>query len=652
VTLLPSTAKRYGHFFLPVSFFICLSLIAPGWLRGDTAPDYGDTLVLRAKELRLHEDRRWHTLVHYRKTLRGTRSLIDDPKFFLSPRGKTDPRAELEATIRAIASPPREGEKTAACRFVARYRWLKDMLSIDENLLHVKGCAELEDSIDRMRPESVTMVFPASHINSPASMFGHTFLMIETGNRSTLLAHAVNYSASARDTFGPLFYMKSIFGLYPGYFGILPYYAKIQEYNDFDQRGIWEYRINFTAEEVRRMIYHIYELENVHSDYFFFDENCSYNLLFLLDAARPDLRLSDEFYSPWFTWVIPLDTIRGVRRTGIVGSIDFRPSRVSTIRHLQNILSEPGKDLALDVIRGKKEPDAVLQSPLPEHEKVRVCDMVTEYVRYEYSRDNLEKKEYTDYLIKTLAVRSRLKSTGESEYRVPVPLNPESGHLSARLALGAGTRGDSPFQELRVRPAYHTIIDNDDGYVEGGHIVFTDIVARFYDREKLFQLERFDAVDIVSLTPGDRFIQSASWKVSTGLRRRQFVEGENPLLGFLNTGGGYAWKVPVLDLIYVMGDAEVQAGGSLEHRVTAGAGASAGLLTKITRSWKVHLSAKSYYYPFGEKQHETAAALSQRIRTGVNSCVMIDAGHTTAASKDLGERRSVNELLLYLNVYL
>ncbi len=644
--------KRYGLIALPVSFFICLFIIAPGRLAGETSPVYAEALINRAMELRLHEDRRWLTLVHYKKTLRGTRSLIDDPKFFLSPSGKTNPRAELESTIRAIVSPPREGEKHAVCRFIARYRWLKDALPIDDNLLPVKGCTEIEDSIDRMRPESASLVFPASHINSPASMFGHTFLMIETGNRSKLLAHAVNYSASAKDTFGPLFYIKSIFGLYPGYFGILPYYAKIQEYNDFDQRDIWEYRINFTPEEVRRMIYHIYELENVYSDYFFFDENCSYNLLFLLDAARPDLQLSEEFYSPWFTWVIPLDTIRSIQKAGIIGPIDFRPSRVSTIRHLEEILSEPGKDLAIEIIRGKKGPDALLQSPLPEHEKVRVCDMITEYVRYEYSRDNMEKKDYSEFLINALAVRSRLKTSGEADYRVPAPANPESGHLSARIALGAGARGNSPFQELRVRPAYHTIMDNDEGYVEGGHIVFTDIVARFYDREKLFQIEKIDAIDIVSLTPGDRFIQSPSWKVRTGLRRRHFVEEKYPLLSFLNTGGGYAWKLPVLDLAYIMGDAELQAGGRLEHNITAGAGVSAGTLTKITRSWKAHLNAKSYYYPFGEKQHETTASLSQRFRTGANSCIMIDIGHTTAASKNYGERRSVNEFLLYLNIYM
>ncbi len=623
----------------------------PGRLAGESAPDYGETLIRRANELRLHEDRGWHVLVHYKKALRGHTSLIDDPKFFLSPAGRRDPRAELEATIRAFVSPAREGEKHAACRFIARYHWLKEKLSIDESLLAVKGCAEIEENVNRINPVSATLVFPSSHINSPASMFGHTFIMIETANQSKLLAHAVNYTAVTRDTFGPLFSLKAIFGLYRGYFGILPYYAKIQEYNDFDQRDIWEYRIGFTEAEVRRMLYHIYELHDIYSDYYFFDENCSYNLLFLLDVARPGLTLSDEYYPPWFSWVIPLDTIRGVRRTGIISSYDYRPSRVSTIRYLESILSEPGKDLALEVIRKKKAPEAIAASSLPSVEKVRVCDMVTEYVRYQYSRGDITRSDYAESFIKTLGVRSSLENTEAAKYQVPVPPRPEDGHLSARVALGAGVRERSPFQEVRLRPAYHTIMDNDEGYVEGSHIVFTDITARFYDKEKEFSLQRFDAIDIISITPNDRFIQSISWKAGTGLRRRYFTDDEHRLLWFLNTAGGSAWKVPVLGLVYAMAEVELEAGGTLEHNFTAGAGASLGTLTKVTARWKAHVGVKDVYYFLGEKQHEASAFLAQRVRLGANSSVMLELKYTAAAETALDGRRGQGEAVLNGNLF-
>src|SRR5512139_2874119 len=68
-------------------------------------PPYLASLLEAAREQRLHADPFWHTLIHYKRGLLGVRSLIDDPRFFLSPQAKYDPEAELEATIRAFFEP-------------------------------------------------------------------------------------------------------------------------------------------------------------------------------------------------------------------------------------------------------------------------------------------------------------------------------------------------------------------------------------------------------------------------------------------------------------------------------------------------------------------------------------------------------------------
>lgn len=387
--------ERYGHHYLPVSFFIALIILI---FFGEAAPraeeesDYASSLIRRADELALHNHEAWKALVHYKETLFGTRSLIDDPKFFLSPEGKKNPKAELHATIRAILSPPHPGEKHPVCRFSARYQWLKEMLAFDEAKLPVKGCAEIEEFIDKISPKTATLVFPASNINSPASMFGHTLLSIETSNRSKLLAHAIDYSAHTQENWMIALAIKGIFGLYNGYYNILPYYAKVHEYNDFDQRDIWEYRLNFTEKEVRKMLYHILELENVYSHYYFFDENCSYNILFLLDIARPSLKLSDHFYTKIPTWVIPIDTIRTIKGKKLIEGTDFRPSRVTKIRHLSKMLSYEGKKIAGEIINKKKNPSDLLEASVPNSEKAQIADLITEYIRYQYSDEKIKKK--------------------------------------------------------------------------------------------------------------------------------------------------------------------------------------------------------------------------------------------------------------------
>ena len=116
-------------------------------------------------------------------------------------------------------------------------------------------------NVDQIKPASVTLIFPAAHINSPASMFGHTLLTVDTEPQSRLLAYSINYSAVTRETFGPIFAFKGLFGFYPGYFSMLPYYAKLQEYSDIDQRDIWEYPLNLSGEEINRLLMHTYEMD-------------------------------------------------------------------------------------------------------------------------------------------------------------------------------------------------------------------------------------------------------------------------------------------------------------------------------------------------------------------------------------------------------
>ncbi len=93
---------------------------------------------------------------------------------------------------------------------------------------------------------------------------------------------------------------------------MLPYYTKLQEYSDVDHRDIWEYPLNLTGPEIRKMMLHIREMDGIASDYYFFDENCSYDLLFLLEAARPSVKLTDQVHA----WLIPLDSVRMVEQRG------------------------------------------------------------------------------------------------------------------------------------------------------------------------------------------------------------------------------------------------------------------------------------------------------------------------------------------------
>ncbi len=89
--------------------------------------------IARARDTRLAEDLGWLRLGHWRKGLGGWKSEVDGREFFLAPRGKTDPAAELAATLEGLFSPGPFADELADpfCRFPARVQFLAARLGLD-----------------------------------------------------------------------------------------------------------------------------------------------------------------------------------------------------------------------------------------------------------------------------------------------------------------------------------------------------------------------------------------------------------------------------------------------------------------------------------------------------------------------------------------
>jgi len=611
----------FHRFAFPLHFFALLVFLLSGSLLSADESSYLSSLLAQARERKLWEDPYWHTLLHYKKTLLGFRSLIDDPQFFLSPAGKSDPQAELEATLRGFFTSEEEGKKGAVCRFVARFHWLVEKMKIDPSQLPVSECRRFSQIMDEIKPASVTLIFPTAHINSPASMFGHTLLTIDTATRSRLLAYAINYSAVTRETFGPLFAVKGLFGFYPGYFSILPYYAKLQEYSDIDHRDIWEYPLNLREDEIRRLLMHVFEMDFIYSDYYFFDENCSYNLLFPLDAARPSLRLTE----PLPFWVIPLDTIRDAKKNGLTSEAMYRPSRATKIKYLASLLPANRQRAARDITTGRLDPETPLEPPMSPEEKALLLDLSGEYLQYLYSKKKVSVSDFQGRFRKILQARSRLGGT-EEEYQVPPPVPPDKGHLSNRFRAALGVRRGSFFQEIGLRAAYHHLLDDDRGYIEGAQIVFGDAALRFYSAEHKLVLQKLDIIDILSLSPRDAFFQPISWKIRTGFLRETGKDGEDHLIYQLNPGGGFSYKMSRDHFLYILGEGDFLAGGGLEEKHAGGFGASAGLLSNLHPLWKAHLFTRGIYFPLGDRHSSWEVGLQQNFTLGKNTGLRLDFG--------------------------
>ena len=554
-------------------------LVLAGTAQAAGAPDDCAVLVEEAEARGLSDDPYWRTLLHVRKGWFGEQSLMDDPSFFLAPDGAADPGAEMEAELRALCeSPPPEPDRAPWCRFPARYAWLAGQLGLDPGRVAPDRCPALSEALEAMDPGGATLVFPAAHGGNPASMFGHTLIRIDPASGSSLLAHAVNFAARTDpNDLAVVYAFKGLSGLYPGYYTLQPYYEKVLQYADIEQRDVWEYRLNLTAQEARTLALHAWELRDRYAAYYYLDENCSYQILFLLEAARSGVRLTDRYPA----WVTPLDTVEDVLAEGLVREVVYRPSLVRRLEALGKTLDGEAIDAIRALASGAAAPEDV---PGEAGRRARILEAAAELVRIEYVRGDLDREAYRRRYLPLLAARSRTGVPAE-EPRVPRPPAPHEGHASSRVRFSAGAAGGAPWLGLGIRPSYHGLDDPVAGYEPGSAIGFLETEVGFLPERGRLRLTRLELVRIVSLEPWGAFFRPWSWSVQAGFVRRPAVAGDGTRLGV----GGFAAGVSVAPaegvLLYTMGLAEGVVSGGRDTGWGIGGGVDAGLLWQPPLRW-------------------------------------------------------------------
>ena len=350
---------------------------------------------------------------------------------------------------------------------------------------------------------SLTLVFSSYYPNNPASVFGHTLIRVNRkSNSSPLLSQGVNYAAIS-DTRNPIKYVLwGLFGGFHGEFAVLPYFYKVREYSDFESRDLWEYDLNLTQEQVDRFIDYLWETRSTQFDYYYLSENCSYQLLKALEAAVPNLKLTEKL--PW--WVIPADTIKAVVETpGLVKKIEFRPSQYrQSLARYEKIKNNKDLRQAYNKINSSYDVEALKKLTLSE--QALVLDMALP-----------EKPEW-------LAYRAKLPPAEEVKIEITQEDHPENSHGSFRYGVGGGHESiDGNFAELDLRFALHDLLDDSSGLPKNAKIEVLRLKARTYEQFKKSTVESFRLVDFQSLAPVNEIRTPLSWHFSFGIDRTRQI---------------------------------------------------------------------------------------------------------------------------------
>ncbi|BAP41740.1 putative outermembrane protein [Pseudomonas sp. StFLB209] len=586
----------------------------------------------------LASDPFWLSLGHYEKTrLSGWRSHVDDPKFFLAANGAHDPYAELSATLAAIRAPELDQQPHAQCTYPARTRWLRNQLQLRD--LPVVDCKEFNEWFKDVSPDSTTLVFPAAYLNSPSSMFGHTLLRIDPAsarsNNTTLLSYAINFGAYIEGSDNSILYAwKGLAGGYPGLFALVPYQEKLAEYRSLENRDLWEYRLNLSKEETERMVEHVWELKQIRFSYYFFDENCSYRLLELLQIARPGLQLTDQFELT----AIPTDTVKAVKAAGLVDKIDYRPSRERELLSRAEPLDHTEQQWVLAVSADPAQLQSADYLALPAERRALIQDAAYRLERY---RANGQERDRNSAQ-RSFELLRAINQNPPPMLQIDQPGLPEEGHQSRTWQLGVGSHADKAFAEYGLRMAYHDLNDNAYGFPLGAQIEILQLKLRQYEGND-WKLQRLDLATIRSLTPRNELLKPWSWQVSGGLERVPGKHGEQTLVSHVNGGGGATWQLSDNLLGFALGTARLEHNNDFSAFVAPAAGFNTGVLWRNPLG-NLSVEAKGDYFTNGEVRR--SISLNQQWEVSRN------LGLRLTAQRDfthLGDAQ--NEVMLQLRWY-
>jgi hypothetical protein len=126
------------------------------------------------------------------------------------------------------------------------------------------------------------IVLTSPYPQNPASAIGHVFLLEADSLKPYPLWNTVGYMADIGDANRFMYIKKGIFGGFPASYEILPFYEKIEQYSDTENRDLWLYPLQIFDEELKRFRDTLSVWASKEHPYKFFTLNCVdgiYNIL-------------------------------------------------------------------------------------------------------------------------------------------------------------------------------------------------------------------------------------------------------------------------------------------------------------------------------------------------------------------------------------
>lgn len=569
----------------------------------------------QAKAKNLAQHTTWRRLLYFfddQKNLIGKKkdsSIVDDAAFYLSKNGQHDSAAELDALLVALAdemattsdngtannntsnrATKNLEQNSVLCRFPARVQWLTDTLNIDKSGLQA-DCPELNDWMQMLAPEQLSIMFAQEYLDNPISAFAHTLLRIDSKASvadPSQIHHAValNYTVGGDSSDNFLVYaIKSMSGGYDNLIEIDPYPKKLAKYLQEDERDAWTYQLALTPVEVQQIMLHVWETKDLKLPYYFTTDNCASEILRLIDVVRPQQHLLSRL--PYA--VIPSDVVQLLDSENLLASTNYTPAD-STLRQAQ--------------LNKVKEQRAQL------------------------GYHNSAKQTLNEIKSAQLNPISSISDDGQTllPRRIAVAdNNPIDRHPLQLGFIGLGQRGDNNYMDLGVRAGYHDTLDRPSGFPQFFDLEGAAATLRLYDtdNDKAHQpssvvLQNVTLVRGRSFNPVNSAKKGKTWGASieaTRVNDGSQQDGNDHLVGSLGYETGWSWAFgtpsagtgempPQLCYTFLAGTA--QAGRGINKGYRVGAGVNVGCRYQINNQLRAQAELQLPYWYHGSSDESNA----------------------------------------------
>ena len=272
-------------------------------------------------------------------------------------------------------------------------------------------------------------------------------------------------------------------------------------------------------------------LANFNGLYYFFDDNCAYRIVRIIEAIRPEWTVSNHTI-----YAIPGEIVKNLfNEESIVRKIKVKPSLKRKVMAQYQSMTEEEK------LKSK-----------------RLVQLVSDETSLEVSSANAKILSFANLYFENLRQRKKGKLTQKENKRwneiqkalsqssekvmlatpQKVTTQPELGHNSyaVRAQLVNNLKLNRSYLHLDLQSAYHDLKNIDLAYSPFSQLIFPSIQFRADDKKIYF--DKLTFVDIISLTPYTWIDPQVSWQARVFAKSYSFYDEsiQNILVGRVGAG--------------------------------------------------------------------------------------------------------------------